>query len=93
MDALPKLIFNELEGQEQESRRFLKSLEERLPGWHIKLLRKNGKILFSGKEPSRICDALPSDTGQNDTSTFFELQDDGLVYSFPIEALNAEMFF
>ena len=46
MDAFPKLIFNELDEQEEESQRFLKFLEERLPGWHFQLLMKSGKVFF-----------------------------------------------
>jgi two-component system sensor histidine kinase/response regulator len=93
MDVLPKLIFNELEEQEQESRRFLKFIEERLPGWHFELLRKDGKIFFGGEEPPRIHDALHPDSRRNDISKGFKHQDGDSVYSFPIEALNADLFF
>ena len=46
MDAFPKLIFNELDEQYEESQRFLEFLEERLPGGHFLLLMKDGKVFF-----------------------------------------------
>ena len=92
MDVLPKLIFNELEEQELESRKFLKFIEERLSGWHFELLRKDGKIFFLGEEPPRIHDTLCQDSRQNDTSKCFKHQDGRSVYLFPIEALNADLF-
>ena len=93
MDILPKLIFNELEEQEQKSRRFLKFFEERLPGWHFELLRKDGKIFLEGEEPRRTRDALHSDSRRNDTPESFKHQDGNLVYSIPIETLNADLCF
>ena len=50
MDAVPKLIFNELDEQAEESQRFLKFLEERLPEWLFQLLMKNGKIFYLGNQ-------------------------------------------
>ena len=93
MDSVSKLIFNELEEQDQESRRFLNFLKEHLPDWHFELLGKDGKIFFLGEEPSRLRDTLPVDPGHDVTSNCFALKDGSLVYSFPVEVLNADLFF
>lgn len=46
MDVFPKLIFNEIDEKEEESKRLLKFLEDRLPGGHFQLLMKGEKIFF-----------------------------------------------
>ena len=96
MDAVPKLIFNELDEQEEESRRFLKFLEERLPELLFQVLMKNGTIFFSGDESSHILemrDALPLHTQPDEAFNYFKLKDCSLVCRMPIEPLNADLIF
>jgi signal transduction histidine kinase/DNA-binding response OmpR family regulator len=96
MDVVPKLIFNELDEPEEESQRFLKFLEERLPGWHFQLLMKNGKVFFLGDESSHIREirnGLSHHLKQEEALTHFKLKDGSLVCGMPIEALNADLIF
>ena len=96
MDVVPKLIFNELDEPEEESQRFLKFLEARLPGWHFQLLMKNGKVFFLGDESSlirEIRNGLSHHLKQEEALTHFKLKDGSLVCGMSIEALNADLIF
>jgi signal transduction histidine kinase/DNA-binding response OmpR family regulator len=96
MDAVPKLIFNELDEPEEGSQRFLRFLGERLPEWHFLLLMKNGKVFFLGDESSHIReirDALPPHLIEEGALTHFKLKDGSLVKGMPIEPLNADLIF
>jgi signal transduction histidine kinase/DNA-binding response OmpR family regulator len=96
MDAVPKLIFNELDEPVEESQRFLMFLEERLPEWHFQLLLKNGKVFFLGDESPHIReirDALLLHIKQDEALTHFKLKDGCLVCRMSIEPLNADLIF
>ena len=96
MDAIPKLIFDELDVQEEESKRFLKFFAERLPGWHILLLGKDGKIFFLGEEPELIREirhSLPLHSQFKTEPAQYQLRDGRRVYGIPVEALNADLLF
>jgi len=96
MDAIPKLIFDELDVQEEESKRFLKFFEERLPGWHFLLLGKEGKIFFLGEETPfirEIRQALPLPAQHKTEPAQYLLRDGRRLYGMPVEALNANLLF
>lgn len=96
MDAVPKLVFNEHDVQEELSLRLLKFLEDRLPEWHFQVITKDRRIFFLDEESSQIREiheSLPLDTQPEEAPAHFKLKDGSLLYRIPIEALNADLIF